>query len=146
MTLPPQIGNLPERDSAQSAGAGPLASPLKRVLIVSPHFPPINAPDMQRVRMSLPYYQKMGWEPVVLAVNPACQSGMLEAELLPTLPEDVRIVRTAALPYRLCRYIGLGNLGLRALLFFLWTGSRILSSEKFDLVFFSNLINHSVCE
>jgi Glycosyl transferase 4-like domain len=138
MTLPPQIGNLPERDSAQSAGAGPLASPLKRVLIVSPHFPPINAPDMQRVRMSLPYYQKMGWEPVVLAVNPACQSGMLEAELLPTLPEKVRIVRTAALPYRLCRYIGLGNLGLRALLFFLWTGSRILSSEKFDLVFFSN--------
>ena len=27
----------------------------RRVLIVSPHFPPINAPDHQRVRMSLPY-------------------------------------------------------------------------------------------
>lgn len=34
---------------------------MKRVLIISPHFPPINAPDMQRVRMSLPYYKDMGW-------------------------------------------------------------------------------------
>jgi len=42
---------------------------MKRVLIVSPNFPPINAPDMQRVRMSLPFYRDNGWEPVVLAVG-----------------------------------------------------------------------------
>ncbi len=34
---------------------------MKRVLIISPHFPPINAPDCQRVRMSLPYYRRYGW-------------------------------------------------------------------------------------
>jgi len=38
----------------------PAAAP-RRVLLVSPHFPPINAPDHQRVRMSLPYYAKLGW-------------------------------------------------------------------------------------
>ncbi len=42
---------------------------MRRVLIVSPHFPPTNAPDHQRVRMSLPYFQENGWEPVVLAVT-----------------------------------------------------------------------------
>ena len=42
---------------------------VKKVLIVSPHFPPLNAPDMQRVRMSLPYFAAEGWEPVVLALG-----------------------------------------------------------------------------
>jgi len=42
---------------------------LKKFLIVSPHFPPINAPDMQRVRMSLPYYRRCGWDPEVLTVD-----------------------------------------------------------------------------
>jgi len=34
-----------------------------------PHFQPINAPDMQRVRMSLQFYRAHGWEPVVLCVK-----------------------------------------------------------------------------
>ena len=41
-----------------------------RVLIVSPHFPPVNAPDHQRVRMSLPYLGEFGWEGHVLTVAP----------------------------------------------------------------------------
>ncbi len=111
---------------------------MKRVLIISPHFPPINAPDMQRVRMSLPYYRALGWEPVVLTVDDACQTGVREPALLETLPPGLRIVRTRALPVRLCRRIGLGNLGLRALPFLLWRGARLLLAEKFDLVFISN--------
>jgi len=111
---------------------------LKKVLIISPHFPPINAPDMQRVRMSLPYYRSQGWEPVVLAVDAPWQTGVREEELLATLPPDVRIVRTRALPNALCRLLGIGNIGLRALPFFLWRGTRLLAAEKFDLVLFSN--------
>ncbi|MGA7725971.1 MAG: hypothetical protein WCA95_11885, partial [Opitutaceae bacterium] len=65
---------------------------MKKVLIVSPHFPPINAPDMQRVRMSLPYYRAHGWEPVVLAVGKDWQLGVTEPNLLSTVPSDVRVV------------------------------------------------------
>ena len=36
---------------------------MRRVLLVSPHFPPTNAPDHQRVRMSLPFYREHGWAP-----------------------------------------------------------------------------------
>ena len=42
-----------------------------KVLIISPHFPPTNAPDMQRVRMILPYLSESGMTAEVLAVNSA---------------------------------------------------------------------------
>jgi hypothetical protein len=111
---------------------------LKRILIVSPHFPPVNAPDMQRVRMSLPYYRACGWEPVVLAVGERWQGGVLEPDLTATVPPDVRVVLAGALPPRWGRWIGVGNLGLRAWACLYLGGARLLSKEKFDLVFISN--------
>ncbi len=110
---------------------------MKKVLIVSPHFPPLNAPDMQRVRMSLPFYRQHGWEPVVLAVADRRQVGAREPELLRTLPGDVRVERAGAVPAGLARLFGVGNLGLRCWLPFFVRGSRLLRREKFDLVFFS---------
>ena len=41
----------------------------RRLLIVSPHFPPVNTPDMQRVRMLLPFFRPNGWRVEVLAVE-----------------------------------------------------------------------------
>lgn len=113
-------------------------APLRRVLIISPHFPPLNAPDMQRVRMSLPYYRAHGWEPIVLCVGDAWQHGVREAELEQTIPSDVRIVRVPALSRRWTRLIGLSDLGLRCWLYFFIAGSRLIRREKIDLVFFSN--------
>lgn len=110
---------------------------MKRLLIVSPHFPPINAPDMQRVRMSLPFYRENGWEPVVLAVGEPWQEGVREPELMATLPADLRVVYVGALSARWTRYLGIGNLGLRSWFSLLWHGTRLLRREKFDLVFFS---------
>jgi hypothetical protein len=111
---------------------------MKRILIVSPHFPPINAPDMQRVRMSLPYYRSFGWEPVVLTVEAADANALSEPELMATIPPEVRVIRCRALSLRWARLIGVGNLGQRALLGLFLAGSRLLRREKFDLVFFSN--------
>lgn len=111
---------------------------LKRVLIVSPHFPPVNAPDMQRVRMSLPHYRSCGWEPVVLAVGEQWQRGVREPDLLATVPPEVRVVRTGAVPPGLARWLGVGNLGLLAWPFLFLAGWRLLRREPFDLVFLSN--------
>ena len=70
---------------------------VKTILIVSPHFPPINAPDHQRVRMALPFFKECGWEPVVLAVNPEHVEGVRDPLLAQTLPSDLRVVWTEAL-------------------------------------------------
>jgi hypothetical protein len=107
------------------------------VLIISPYFPPINTPDLQRVRMSLPYYRANGWEPVVLAVRPDLQGGVVEPELAATVPADVRVVHAGAWPIRLSRALGVGTLGWRAWAGLLWRGTALLRREKFDLVFFS---------
>jgi len=111
--------------------------PPRKLLIVSPHWPPVNAPDLQRVRMSLPYYRQFGWEPVVLAVDPDEVDGIREPELEATCPADVRVVRCRALPLRWTRRCGVRNLGLRTWGCLNRTASRLLRRERFDLVFFS---------
>jgi hypothetical protein len=112
------------------------AATARRLLIVSPHFPPANAPDMQRVRMSLPYFREFGWEPHVLAVD---DSGDAPSEplLLATVPGDVPVERVKALPPAVTRLVGIGNIALRALPNLYRAGARIITREQIDLVYFS---------
>jgi hypothetical protein len=111
---------------------------LKQVLIVSPHFPPINAPDMQRVRLALPHLRAHGWEPTVLAVAPdSIEGGVLEPTLEETYPADVRVVRVRGLSPGVTRRFGVGNLWWRCGAAITRAGEALLKEKKFDLVFFS---------
>jgi len=110
---------------------------VKRLLVVSPHFPPINAPDMHRVRMSLPFYEECGWQPHVLTIEPAYDDGAHDPALLRSLPDGLAVTRVRALPARWTRKIGVGNLALRALPYLHAAGKRILGADSHDLVFFS---------
>lgn len=109
----------------------------KRVLIVSPHFPPINAPDHQRVRMSLPYFEEFGWEPHILTVRPDCVEGVQDPLLEQTVPSNIPVIRTGALPVAHTRRFGLGSLSMRCFPHLLRAGNSYLSKQKFDLVYFS---------
>lgn len=117
----------------------------RRVLIVSPRFPPTNAADMHRVRQSLPYLAENGWEPTVLAIEPEQCEMPLDPWLCKTVPPSTRIVETSAVPARLTRRIGLGNFDLRALPYVARAGSRLLARERFDLVFFSTTAFSLMC-
>ncbi len=110
---------------------------MHRVLIISPHFPPTNAPDHQRVRMSLPYFREYGWDPVVLAVEAGAVPGPQDPLLATTVPADVPVHRVGALPLALTRRVGLGNLAYRAWFQLRATGDRLLRNGQFDLVYFS---------
>ena len=113
---------------------------MKTVLLVSPNFPPTNTPDMQRVRISLPYYRDFGWNPVVLAVEPA-HAGRPEDPLLnETIPSDVPVHRVKALPASLTRKIGVGDVGFRAFTFLYREGCRIIREYNIDLVYFSTTV------
>lgn len=107
------------------------------ILIVSPHFPPINAPDHQRIRLSLPYFREFGWIPHVLAVHPDFVEGVYDPLLEKTIPDNVPIIRTKALPLQQTQRFGIGNLGLRALPYLLQAGNKLLAKQKFDLIYFS---------
>jgi hypothetical protein len=110
---------------------------MPRLLIISPHFPPVNAPDMQRVRMSLPHFIDAGWEVVVLTADDREPQAPLEPDLLQTVPKAVRVVRARAWSRRWTRRVGLNNLGLRTLPFLYFAGRRLLHEAPFDLVYFS---------
>ena len=110
---------------------------MPRLLIVSAHFPPVNAPDMQRVRMSLPHFVDAGWEIVILTVDDRQPLAPLEPDLLATVPVPVRVLRVPIFSRNWSRYFGINNLGWRSLPSLYQYGRQLLTDETFDLVYFS---------
>lgn len=110
---------------------------MKKLLIISPFFPPSNAADMQRVRMSLPYFKQFGWEAEVVAVD-AVYSEMVKDDLLmQSVPADIPIHYVKAFSKGLTSKFGLGSLALRSMIFYRAEVSRILQKTHFDLIYFS---------
>lgn len=110
---------------------------MKRLLIISPYFPPSNAADMQRVRMSLPYYKQFGWDAEVVIVD-QCYSDMPKDELLmQSLPADIKIHQVKALNKKWTSKAGLGSLALRSFWFLRQKVDRLLKETQYDLIFFS---------
>ena len=110
---------------------------MKRVLIVSPRFPPRNAPDHHRVRASLPHYEAFGWKPTVLCVSSATSDGVDDPLLADSLPPQVEVVRVDAWREAASRRLGFGHLDWRCTWPLYRAGTRLLEQRRFDLVFFS---------
>ena len=108
---------------------------MRRVLLVSPHFPPDSTAATHRVRLVAPHLEALGWEPTVLTVDPRDYEGPLDPALAASVPSSLRVVRVRAWPAQTTRALGLGDLGLRA-----YTGLRraaldLTTRERFDAVF-----------
>jgi hypothetical protein len=106
----------------------------RRVLLVSPHFPPDTSAATHRVRLLLAPLRALGWEPVVLTLTPASYEGALEPALEALVPAGVRVVRVAAWPAGLTRRVGFGDLGLRAWRALRAEAARQLRDERFDVM------------
>lgn len=113
------------------------SSNLKRVLIISPYFPPANTADMQRVRMSLPYFKVLGWEPEVMMVDEKHFDVVTDDFLIESIPSDTTIHKVGALTKKWTSKFGLGSLALRSMWFFRKKGNQLLKQKKFNLVYFS---------
>jgi hypothetical protein len=110
---------------------------LKRVLIISPYFPPSNAADMHRIRMSLPYFEDHGWEAEVVCVDESYSEMVKDNLLLASLPADLVLYKVDAFRKRWTSKIGLGSLALRSLWFFRKRVNKLLRINKYDLIYFS---------
>ena len=112
----------------------------RRVLIISPHFPPVNAADMQRVRMLIPFFLENGWQAEVLAVEPEQVASPLDPWLVDGLSAEVSVHRVKALGLRWSKIPGLGTLGLRAHRALGAAGDELLAGGSFNLVYFSTTV------
>ena len=110
---------------------------MKRVLIISPYFPPVNAADEHRVRTSLPYFKNLGWEVEVVMVDPAFTDMAQDELLLQSLPADIIVHKVKAFNKTWTGKMGLGSIALRSLWYYRKYVDRLLSKSHFDLVYFS---------
>lgn len=111
-----------------------------RVLIVSPHFPPINAADHQRIRMALSYFVEFGWDLTVLCIDSKFIEGIDDPNLLATVPENIEVIKSKAISPELSRKLKLRNLAFRAIPFLIKSTARYFEENYFDLVYFSNTV------
>jgi hypothetical protein len=110
---------------------------MKKVLVISPRFPPVNAADHQRVRMALPYFREYGWKPTVLCVDARFVEAPQDPYLLQTIPEEISVESVPATSQALTRKIGFGGLSWRAKQPLNRRGQQLLTNKKFDLIYFS---------
>lgn len=110
---------------------------MKRLLIISPYFPPTNAADMQRIRMSLPYFNMFGWEPEVVTVDDKYSDFEKDELLLQSIPVGTKVHKIKALNKKWTSKIGLGSIALRSMPYYRKKVNSLLKSGKYDLIYFS---------
>jgi hypothetical protein len=103
--------------------------------MVSPHFPPDSTAASHRVRLLAPHLSEFGWEPTVVTVQPEAYEGRLDPQLLSLVPIDLQVVRSCAWTAGTTRWLGVGDLGLRAFTGLYRACSTLLAREKFDVLF-----------
>ena len=98
-------------DPAPSSVKG---TPVRRCLIVSPHFPPSTVAGVHRARHLVKALPAHGWDPCVIAVDPAYHVEALDHALRALVPAGARVIETGAIPARWTTPLGLrGEIGLR---------------------------------
>lgn len=109
----------------------------RRLLIVSPHFPPVSAADMHRVRLLAPLLAHHGWDVHILSVAPGDTLQGLDPRLATPGIAALPVTRVPAPTAAFARLPGLGTLGIRAWRAMARAGDALLRERPFDLVYFS---------
>jgi len=107
----------------------------RRLLMVSPHFPPDGSAGTHRARLLAPHLSDYGWEPTVVTVDPRDYETRLDPELAAMVPSKLRVIRCRAWPARWTRRVGIGDLGLRAFRGLHGACAALLRDEAFDALF-----------
>jgi hypothetical protein len=108
---------------------------MKRVAIIGADFAPSSLPPALRLRFFVLHLREFGWEPTVITTDPCHYECSLDPEIERLLPEGMRVIRTPALPRRLTRLVGLGDLGARSMGYHWRVLRRLCRRGEVDLIF-----------
>ncbi|MFH1790465.1 MAG: hypothetical protein ABH885_00570 [Candidatus Omnitrophota bacterium] len=93
---------------------------MKKVVIVSPYFPPSNLTSGHRARLFAAHLGKFGWRAKILSVKPEYYEEKPDYDLEKLIPAGLEVVRTPAFPVRPIKVVG--DISIRA---FLWHYRRL---------------------
>jgi glycosyltransferase involved in cell wall biosynthesis len=118
--------------------------PLKKVLVVAYHYPPLGGGGVFRTLKFTKYLPKFGYQPYVLTVkNP--MYGTRDPTLLKEIPPEVKIFRTFSFEHRILRAPRLLKINLKWfytpdenigwLPFAVSAGAKVIKKENIDLIY-----------
>ncbi len=92
---------------------------------------------MHRVRQSLSYYNRHGYEPMVLAAEASAVPMTQDSLLVNSIPKDIIIERVKPGSMNISKWLGFRSIAWRAFGQFLKGGNAMIAEHKPDLIFFS---------
>lgn len=106
---------------------------MKKILIITPHYPPSNLAAVHRSRLFAQHLPEFGWEPVLLTVHEDYYEEALDWNLHQLLPAGQRIEKVKAFKITKPRLIG--DIGLRAFFQLRKKALEIVQQEQIDFVY-----------
>ena len=106
---------------------------VKKILIISPHFPPSNLAAVHRSRLFAQHLPAFGWEPVILTVHEKFYEEKPDHNLEKLLPVNLRIEKVTALAVTKPRL--LGDIGLRAFFQLYKRAMQLIKKENIDFLY-----------
>ncbi len=106
---------------------------MKKILIISPHYPPSNLAAVHRSRLFAQHLPEFGWEPTILTVHEDYYEEALDWNLHKLLPASQRIEKVKAFKVTKPRLIG--DIGLRAFFQLRKKALQLVQNEQFDFVY-----------
>lgn len=107
---------------------------MKRVVIIGADFAPSSYPPALRIRFFAGHLPEFGWEPTVVTTDPQYYEWSVDYENARLLPECLQVIRTPALPARLTRKIGVGDIGMRSMWYQWHAVAELCRNSHVDLV------------
>lgn len=106
---------------------------MKKILIISPHFPPSNLAAVHRSRLFAQHLPASGWEPVILTVHEDYYEEALDPNLAKLLPEALAIEKVKA--FKVSRPRLIGDIGLRSFFHLYKRAKKIIREQKIDFLY-----------
>lgn len=106
---------------------------MKRILIISPHYPPSNLAAVHRSRLFALHLPSFGWEPIILTVDEKYYEEKLDWNLYKLLPAEQHIVKVKA--FRVTKPRLIGDIGLRGFFQLRKKALELVVSERIDFVY-----------
>jgi hypothetical protein len=106
---------------------------MKKILIISPHFPPSNLAGVHRSRLFAQHLPQFGWEPVILTVHEDYYEEALDWNLHQLLPPGLHIEKVKA--FRITKPRLIGDIGLRAFFQLRKKALEIVRKENIDFIY-----------
>jgi hypothetical protein len=114
---------------------------MKRIAIVTGHFPPSNLAGVHRVRLWAEYLPEFGWKPIVITAHWKYYEESLDEGLLELVSPSLTVIRTKAIPVNPVKLVG--DIGVRSFYWQFKVLNELIVHKEIDFLHITIPSNYS---